>query len=58
MRAWGSTGGDVNGEQECQSDGDGVGYDMTGCQMDGTMSGTQCDLKQVETQPLAGVKTG
>ena len=42
--------GDIDGEQERQSDGDGIGYDRTGCRMDGTTSGKS---KRLDTRPLA-----
>ena len=41
--------GDIGGEQERRSNGDGVEMDGIGCQMDGATSGARCNSKRVET---------
>ena len=48
--------GEVGGERERQSDGDGVGCDGRRCRMDRATSGTRRDSIRVETQPLAEVE--
>ena len=50
--------GDVEGDPERHSDGDGVETDGRRYQMDGAMSRPRHDSKQVETDPLAEDETG
>lgn len=45
--------GDVESDWRRQSDGDGDGFNMGECQMDGATSGAHCRSKRLETCPLA-----
>ena len=47
--------GDVECDQERQSDGYGVETDGTGCRMDGATSGARRESKRLESCSLAGV---
>ena len=46
--------GDVKGDRECQSDGDGIEIDAGWCRMDATMSSARHNSKQVRMKLLAG----
>ena len=48
----------VEGDWRCQNDVKGVRYDGKGYWMDGTMSGTCCNSRQVEMDLLAIEKEG
>ena len=50
--------GDLEGDCEHQSDGNGVDTDGRRCRMDGTTSGPHRDLTRVEMDPLAEDETG
>ena len=50
--------GEVGGEWEHQSDGNGVVYKGDRCRKDGATSGARCDSIRVEARPLAGDEGG